>query len=166
MDGNFDAQDQRHFRDALAKFATGVTIITANSPKGPVGITVNSFASVSLDPPLVLWSLAKNSARLPVFQDASQCAIHILRDDQSEVCFGFTKQADCFDALDVTLSETAPPLIQGCVARFECTPYAQYDGGDHIIFVSRVIGIESNNHTPMIFFDKTFGKLQSQPNPK
>jgi flavin reductase (DIM6/NTAB) family NADH-FMN oxidoreductase RutF len=160
------AHQPQQFRDALAKFATGVTIMTVNGSNGPVGVTINSFASVSLDPPLVLWSMAKSSARLQSFQDADQYAIHILREDQNEACMGFTKQSDFFEGLDVTLSDKNPPLIENCVARFVCTPHAQYDGGDHTIFVSRVIDIETNDHTPMIFFNKSFGRLQTRSTPQ
>lgn len=104
---DFDpSEDERAFRTALGAYATGVTIVTVPSDDGPIGITANSFASVSLDPPLVLWSPAKGSKRFPYFSGAPHFAIHVLDAHQQDICNRFTKDMQAFDGLDM---ETGRP---------------------------------------------------------
>ncbi len=153
------ALDHRGFRDALGKFATGITVVTAVGPDGPVGITVNSFSSVSLDPPLVLWSIDKGSRRRPAFEASPVCAIHVLGDDQAETCKAFTKDVAPFDSLPTTHRADGLPLLEGCLARFECTPYATYDGGDHLIMVVEVAQVTMRDAEPLVFFDGAFRTL-------
>ena len=112
-----EGENGRAYRHALGKFATGVTIVTCDSEIGPLGMTVNSFASVSLDPPLVLWSPARASKRCAAFEAAEHFAIHVLNEDQQDHCNVFAKEGDNFDALDWSLSENGVPLIEGCMAR-------------------------------------------------
>ena len=149
--------DAGNFRAALGKFGTGVTIITAKGPDGPVGITVNSFASVSLDPPLVLWSLAKTSKRTPIYQAADHIAIHVVAADQADLCMGFIKNGQAFDPKITSHNDHGLPLIDGCLARFECTANAVHDGGDHLIFVSQVNQVTANDGDPLMFFNSGFG---------
>lgn len=130
--------DPRAFRTALGQFPTGVTVITCVMEGQKVGITANSFASVSLDPPLVLWSPAKSSRRHDVFAEASHFAIHILANDQMEIANGFVREANAFGGVDHLQSATGVPLIQGCVARFECTNFANHDAGDHTLIIGQV----------------------------
>ena len=108
---SFDpAADPRAFRAALGSFATGITVVTTRTPDGtPVGITANSFASVSLDPPLVLWSPARASRRFPAFAEARRFAIHVLAHDQQAVCDAFVRAAQGFDAVPST--DGQPPSI-------------------------------------------------------
>ena len=122
---SFDpTQDARAFRDALGAYATGVTVVTVPSEDGPIGITANSFASVSLDPPLVLWSPAKSSKRFKYFKGTNHFAIHVLDGHQQQLCNSFTKDKSAFDGLDIVEGENSVPLIEGCLARFECTLHA------------------------------------------
>lgn len=151
--------DSRAFRDALARFATGVALITAPSTRGPVGILVNSFASVSLDPPLVLWSIANNSKRKPTFTAGLQSAIHILTAQQQEHCIGFTKDAHAFDGLTMAENGDGPPLVEECLARFECTHHASHLAGDHTIIISRVTHVTHADGDPLVFHNGTFGRL-------
>ena len=147
------------FRAALSKFATGIAVITTHCPSsGPAGITVNSFASVSLDPPLVLWSLAKPAGRMSVFAPASDVAIHILSAKQKELCIGFTKNAAAFPD-ETKVNKANIPILEQCLARFDCTRHAQFDGGDHLIFVEKVVSVECQHGEPLLFFDSSYRHL-------
>jgi len=128
------------FRSALGMFATGVTIVTARGPDGQlVGLTANSFNSVSLSPPLVLWSLAQAARSMPAFQRGSHYAINILGADQQELAQRFASPvADRFANLVLTEGVSGAPLIHGAVATFECFNRSRYTEGDHVIFVGEV----------------------------
>lgn len=128
------------FRAALGLFATGVTIVTACGADGqPVGLTANSFNSVSLTPPLVLWSLGRQASTMPVFQAVTHYAIHILKADQRELAMRFaTKGVDRFAGLDWQRGVGGVPLLPGAAAVFECRSRSRYDEGDHVIFVGEV----------------------------
>ncbi|MEM1302587.1 MAG: flavin reductase family protein, partial [Pseudomonadota bacterium] len=135
--------DQKGFRNALGQFATGVTVVTCLGPEGkPIGITANSFASVSLDPALVLWSPAKTSTRYDAFMAAKTYAIHVMAQSQQGICDGFVKSPDAFDGVDWTPAHDGTPLINGCLARFECIQDVCHDAGDHTIIIGRVTAAE------------------------
>ena len=128
------------FRAALSAFATGVTIVTARTPSGElVGFTANSFNSVSLAPPLVLWSLSSQSSSMPGFQAATHYAINVLAADQRLLAERFSRKGiDRFDGVAWRAGLTGAPVIDGAVAVFECRHRSQYDEGDHVIFVGEV----------------------------
>lgn len=130
----------RDFRHALGQFATGVTIVTTADALGrPIGLTVSSFNSVSLEPPLVLWSLAHRAASLPVFQQCGHYAIHVLAAGQQELAQRFaTRGVDKFAGVTWEANEQGVPLIEGAAAVFECSNRSRYDEGDHTIFVGLV----------------------------
>lgn len=132
--------DRRAFRTALGRFPTGVTVVTTHGPKGePIGLTANSFNSVSLDPPLVLWSLAKSAQVLPIFEASAYYAVNVLAADQIGVSRQFASRAqDRFAGIDWTPGLGSAPLIEGCAARFECRNLERYQGGDHLIFLGQV----------------------------
>lgn len=150
--------DAKLFRETLSHFATGVTVVTANGPSGPVGITVNSFASLSLDPPLVLWSVDKASRRQPIFVAAESSAIHILRDDQQSVAQSFTSADTTFDGLRP--NQFGVPCLPDCLARLDCRLREVLEGGDHFILVSEVVGAEVKSGEPLIFFRGGFLALE------
>lgn len=154
-------KDPRAFRDALGHYATGVTIVTVPSADGPIGITANSFASVSLDPPLVLWSPAKSSKRFNYFSGAPHFAIHILDADQKDTCNGFVKDKSAFEGLDWVEGAHGVPHIRGCLARFECALDAEHDAGDHTIIVGRVTGASARDGVPLMFQGGRFVTLNS-----
>ena len=149
----------RDFRNALGQFATGVTVVTCQSDLGPLGITANSFASVSLDPPLVLWSPARSSKRFGAFEQAETYAIHIIADHQVDVCGRFVRDGTNFEGLDWHESETGVPLIDGCLTRFECTRHAIHDGGDHAIIVGRVTSAAIGTGNPLLFAKGAYGRF-------
>ena len=150
-------EDPKGFRSALGQFATGITVITCAGPDGPVGITANSFASVSLDPPLVLWSPAKSSSRYGVFMAAEHYAIHVVSTQQRDLCQGFVKDWDAFGSAEWSTDANGTPLIEGCLARFECTKAAAHDAGDHTIIVGRVTGCLLGQGEPLIFASGQYG---------
>jgi 3-hydroxy-9,10-secoandrosta-1,3,5(10)-triene-9,17-dione monooxygenase reductase component len=144
--------DRKEFRSALGAFATGVTIVTTCHEGLDVGLTANSFNSVSLDPPMVLWSLGKTSLSLPHFAAASHFGVHILSDEQEALSVRFaTRGADKFGGLEFQRGHHDLPLLTGCVARFQCRKLFEYEGGDHVIFVGEVIAFDHVSKRPLLF---------------
>lgn len=142
----------RELRSALGRFATGVTVVTTLSAAGPLGITANSFASVSLSPPLVLWSPARKSRRFPAFEAASHFAIHVLAEGQRRLAERFARPGDGFAGIEFGSGLGGAPLLEGCTARFECLHAAGYDGGDHLIVVGEVLRLVQANLAPLLFY--------------
>tara|TARA_B100001179_G_scaffold103127_1_gene73286 strand:+ start:537 stop:1157 length:621 start_codon:yes stop_codon:yes gene_type:complete len=153
--------DQSAFRDALGTFVTGVTIVTAYDGEGqPAGLTANSFNSVSLDPPMVLWSLSLGSRNLPVFREAKAWAVHILAADQQDLSNRFARQGvDKFVGLDCADGPEGAPRIENCAARFGCTAKFEYEGGDHAIFLGEVIDFERTSAEPLIYHGGRYGRV-------
>lgn len=156
--------DPKLFRQALGTFVTGVTIVTTRDGDGrPVGLTANSFNSVSLDPPLVLWSLALNSLNLAAFRDAECWAVHILTSGQQDLSQRFaTKGSDKFAGLDFAEGPCGVPLLDGCAARFACRATFEYEGGDHAIFVGEVIDLHLAPATPLVFHGGRYSQVMPQ----
>jgi flavin reductase (DIM6/NTAB) family NADH-FMN oxidoreductase RutF len=158
---------QRAFRNALGSFPTGVTIITAQDAQSLalVGLTVNSFSSVSLDPPLVLWSLSNRSANLAHFSAGRAHAIHVLSSGQEALARQFaTPQADKFEGVSHQLSgESGVPLIEGCAARFDCVTDSVIPAGDHQIILARVLRYEAEALTPLLFARGAFATAVLPP---
>lgn len=145
----------RALRNALGHFATGVTVVTALADDGrPVGVTINSFGSLSLEPPLVLWSLANSSGSLSSFVAAPHFAVHVLAADQQALSERFAKSAaDKFDDLEYAAGLGRAPLLSGCAAIFECVLQQCLDGGDHRILIGRVERFQANADTlPLLFY--------------
>lgn len=156
--------ESRLLRDALGLFVTGVTVITARSAEGePVGVTANSFNSVSLDPPLILWSLALNARSRPVFEAAEYFAVHILHDEQSELAECFARAGhDKFGGLELGGTADGPPLLDNCAARLDCRTYARHPGGDHIVIFGEVMEfvIEKDASTqPLVYHGGRYAAL-------
>lgn len=151
--GQSVAMDQLALRNALGAFATGVTIVSTQGSAGQdIGITANSFNSVSLDPPMVLWSLSRKAMSLPAFQANPYFAVHVLAADQDGLSRRFaTPSADKFAGLKVERGFGDVPLIDGCTARFQCRTAFNYDGGDHVIFVGEVLAFDSFERAPLLF---------------
>jgi 3-hydroxy-9,10-secoandrosta-1,3,5(10)-triene-9,17-dione monooxygenase reductase component len=145
--------DPREFRNTLGTFTTGVTIITTRDADGtPVGITANSFNSVSLEPPMVLWSLARKARSLAAFEQAPYWTVHILSVDQEELSNRFARSGeDKFAGVPVDLGVGDVPLLRGCTARLQCKTSFKYEGGDHIIFVGEVLEFDRNDVAPLAF---------------
>ena len=156
-----NSENTRMLRDAFGRFATGVTVVTAPSSDGPVGITANSFSSVSLDPALVLWSPAKESNRFKYFTEAQHFAIHVLAADQQDICMGFVKDAFALKDVPHHFNEHNVPLIDGCLARFECSLANVVDAGDHAVVLGQVLQAELRDGVPLTFFGGSFGSFSA-----
>ncbi|SMC98496.1 flavin reductase family protein [Rhizobium sp. RU36D] len=154
-----DADNARALRNALGTFTTGVTVVTAVGPGGPLGMTVNSFASVSLDPPLVLWSPAKSSARHGPFTAAEHFVIHVLSADQDDISACFTRGGHGFEAIDWHYNVEGVPVIPGTLSRFECQRQTLHDAGDHTIIIGRVLRAAQRDGDPLCFSRGRFGRF-------
>lgn len=162
MDDGFvpGPETARRFRDALGRFATGVTVVTGQGPEGPVGLTANSFSSLSLDPALVMWSPARASRRGMVLARAERFAIHVLGLDQAALCWHFAKTGEDMALPEVSFDADGVPVIAGALARFDCQRWAVYDGGDHEIVVGRVLRATLREGAPMVFSAGKYGTFQ------
>jgi flavin reductase (DIM6/NTAB) family NADH-FMN oxidoreductase RutF len=153
--------DPRDFRNALGTYATGVTIITASgADTKPYGITCNSFASVSLNPPLVLWSIVLYSSSLSVFQNASHFAVNVLGASQQALANKFAKSSgDKFTGVDWTPGLGDAPLLTESVANFQCRSVNRYYGGDHVIFLGAVEAYSYSPKEPLLFSRGGYGRF-------
>jgi 3-hydroxy-9,10-secoandrosta-1,3,5(10)-triene-9,17-dione monooxygenase reductase component len=153
--------DTKQFRMALGSFTTGVTIVTAHGADGKdAGLTANSFNSVSLDPPMVLWSLGKKSSNFRAFIESNYFAVHILAFDQEQLSNQFSKSGiDRFAGLSVGRGVGDVPLLDGCSARFECRTTVRHDSGDHVIVVGEVLSFDSFKRPPLVFHGGKYGLL-------
>ena len=149
----------RALRDALGCFGTGVTIVTTQTVNGPLAMTANSFASVSLDPPLVLWCPAKASLRHAAFASADQYAIHILSQDQHGLAVHFAHTGDDFDAVEWSADEFGVPHLSGCLARFSCRRTQVHEAGDHSIVVGHVDQVSYRAGHGLIFKRGEYGEF-------
>ena len=153
--------DPRDFRTALGTFATGVTIITAVAADGkPYGLTCNSFASVSLNPPLVLWSLGMFSQDLSIFQNASHFAVNVLGASQQALAKKFaTASEDKFTGVEWTSGLGNAPILADSVANFQCRAVDRYHGGDHVIFLGAVEAYAYTRQEPLLFARGGYGQF-------
>jgi flavin reductase (DIM6/NTAB) family NADH-FMN oxidoreductase RutF len=155
--------DSAALRQALGQFATGVTVITTRAPSGQlIGITASSFNSVSLNPPLVLWSLAHRSASMPVFRDNSHYVINVLAASQIDLCKRFaTVKGNRFEGVSHAAGASGMPVLDGAIAWFECHNRSRYDEGDHVIFVGEVerCGVHPDGAAPLVFHGGAFHGL-------
>jgi flavin reductase (DIM6/NTAB) family NADH-FMN oxidoreductase RutF len=155
----------RLFRRALGEFATGVAVITAKGSDGSlIGMTMSSFNSVSVDPPLVLFSVARSAYSLAAMLDAKGYAVSVLARDQEHISNSFAKALSAkWQNVSSTVGHAEAPLISGALAHFECTPYASYDGGDHVIFVGKVVRFSSHpdQPAPLVFFRGRYHDIQT-----
>ncbi|WP_293764660.1 p-hydroxyphenylacetate 3-hydroxylase reductase component [uncultured Aquitalea sp.] len=153
--------EARSLRRALGNFATGVTIVTARAPSGAVaGVTANSFNSVSLDPPLVLWSLDKRSSSREVFDAASHFAVNILAADQIELSNQFARPGvDKFAGVPHQTGAGDAPLLTNCAARFECEKWQQLDAGDHWVMIGRVVAFDDLGRSPLVYHQGAYSMV-------
>ncbi|AZE89238.1 p-hydroxyphenylacetate 3-hydroxylase reductase component [Pseudomonas orientalis] len=153
--------DPRAFRRALGNFATGVTVVTAADASGhKVGVTANSFNSVSLDPPLVLWSLDKRSNSHEVFEQASHFAVNVLAADQIDLSNNFARpRDDRFAEIEYQPGEGGAPVFADCSARFHCENFQQVDGGDHWIMIGKVVAFDDFGRAPLLYHQGAYSMV-------
>lgn len=155
---------QRAFRDALGCFATGIAVVTTVDAAGaPVGVTINSFSSVSLDPPLVLFSLGRRAQSFEAFIGAGRFAVNVLSAEQQELSVRFSRLgSDKFADLAYETWETGCPILDGCLANLDCVTEAMHDGGDHVILVGRVLRLDSRRTgAPLLYFRGRYVRLEA-----
>jgi flavin reductase (DIM6/NTAB) family NADH-FMN oxidoreductase RutF len=147
--------DPRVFRNTLGRFATGVTVVTALSPPGePIGITVNSFNSVSLDPPLILFSIDRAAGSFLVFRDARHYVVNMLGEGQRELSRRFAQPIpDKWNGVPYATWASGAPVLEGCLANLECAREVVHEGGDHIILIGRVLKIaHAEGGRPLLYY--------------
>lgn len=160
-EGGFDA---RAFRSALGHFATGITVVTASFGGQRAGVTANSFTSLSLDPPLILWSIVKSSTSFEVFHKASHFAVNILAHDQIALSQRFARPAeDRFAGLTLRQGQGGSLILPGVCAAIECARHEVLDGGDHWILLGRVCGFETADHPPLLFHKGAYSLAHPHP---
>jgi flavin reductase (DIM6/NTAB) family NADH-FMN oxidoreductase RutF len=149
-------------RGVMSQFLTGVTIVTVTGPdQKPYGLTVTSFNSVSLSPPLILWSLDNRNDRLSLFQNTKGFAVNIMAANQLPLCKKFAATDDNrFSDCDWRFGQYGQPLLGNALASLECRPWAEYNGGDHTIFVGEVMSIEQSEGKPAAFFKGKLGQYE------
>jgi len=155
--------DSREFRNAVGRFATGVCVITTFSPEQvPMGMTVNSFTSVSLDPPLVLWSLQNSSDCYPVFSPAEHWTINILAQDQLPLSNQYSRKNEHeLSPEHFRIGVTGAPVLRGALASFECRIWQRYDGGDHQLLVGEVKSMSTRpTGRPLLFYGGRYQELR------
>ena len=152
-----DADNARAFRDALGRYPTGVTVVTVASAEGPMGFLANSFASVSMDPPLVLWSPAKSSSRFAHYAGAPYFSIHVLANDHVDWLTRFSRNGEGFHGLSHEVTAEGIPVIHGALARFDCAQHTTHEGGDQLIVVGRVIRAAFRQGAPLVFNQGSYG---------
>jgi flavin reductase (DIM6/NTAB) family NADH-FMN oxidoreductase RutF len=153
--------DPAQFRTVLGRFATGVTVITTAAGSGErVGVTVNSFNTLSLDPPLILWSLALSAWSAELFRGADRFAVNILRADQAGVARQFARPGlDKFAGVATREGLGGVPLIEDAVAHIECSVHQRHPGGDHDLYIGLVERAASVDHQPLVYLGSRFGSF-------
>jgi 3-hydroxy-9,10-secoandrosta-1,3,5(10)-triene-9,17-dione monooxygenase reductase component len=157
--------DSRAFRNALGHFATGVCVVTTQGPNDEaVGVTVNSFASVSLDPPLVLWSLDRNSDRFALFMSADHFCINVLDAKAQHLSHRLSRKGERSVTQEpCAQGVTALPILKDALAHFECKVESRHDGGDHVIFVGRVLSFDhKQDGDPLLFYRGKYRALSGE----
>lgn len=155
--------NSRKFRDVLGRFCTGVTVVTSMSNGEPVGMTCQSFSSVSLDPPLVLFCPAKSSRAWPQMQRAGYFCVNLLSHDQLDLSNAFARTgADKFAGVSWRPSATGAPLLDGVLGWVDCTIYAVHEAGDHYVVIGRVmdLGVEEAPH-PLLFYRGRYARTEA-----
>ena len=157
--------DPQEFRSALSTFTTGVTIITTRAENGdPVGITANSFNSVSLNPPMVLWSLDKSAMSLSAFTNNKHWNVHILSTEQEALSGRFASRGEeKFKGLELDPGINNIPLLRNCATRFNCRTAFIYEGGDHMIFVGEVLAFDKSELPPLAFQSGQYALAARKP---
>ena len=159
------SEPKQVFKEIMGSYPTGVTVITTvDSNNNPVGLTANSFASVSIEPLMILWSIDKNSGSCEIFKKAEKFSINILAGNQQDICWTFSSKSeqDRFSKQPWRLSENNLPVLENVFASLECKKVEQIDAGDHFILIGEVIDLNKNRQEPMLYFRRKVGSVPDQ----
>lgn len=156
--------DAMAFRKCLSQFPTGVCIVTAASAEGPIGMTISSFNSLSLDPPLVLFSIDRRAQSLPAWEAAANCAIHVLSQEQRDLSNRFARpDINKWEGLHFRTEDNGTPILSGAAAVMECQRHAAHDGGDHVLFIERVTQYRTfADRKPLMFCQGSYHTLGTE----
>ncbi|MEW9110141.1 flavin reductase family protein [Cytobacillus gottheilii] len=156
--------DTAKFKEVMGNYPTGVTVITTVDESGtPLGLTVNSFASVSLDPLMILWSIDHKVSSHDVFKESGKFAVHVLAEDQGELCALFaSKGIDRFANCEWKLSQQGLPIIEGALGVMQCKTFKSVEAGDHTILIGEVTDIDSRKKEPLLYHNRKFGKIPAE----
>lgn len=156
--------NQQLFKSVMGNYPTGVTVVTATTVDGiPVGLTVNSFASVSLDPLMILWSIDHRVSSIKAFVEGGKFAVHVLGADQADICMAFaSRMEDRFAQCDWDFSENGLPIINGVLALLECKTFKTVTAGDHTILIGEVVNIKMEDGEPLLYHRRQFGAIPPQ----
>lgn len=151
----------RAFRDSLGMFVTGIAVVATRAPNGdPIGLTVNSFNSVSLDPPLIVWSLGTSLPSLKAFEACEYYSVNVLSAEQMHLSQIFASRSDDkFAGLEIDEGLYGVPLLRDCCARFECRNITRHPGGDHVVFISEVVRFDREDREPLVFHGGAYRQL-------
>ncbi len=152
-------------RRAFGRFGTGVTIVTAQTAQGPLGMTANSFSSISLDPPLIMWAPGKDSKRHDAFASAAAFCVHVLNADQLPLAEHFAVQGHDFSRFGWTGGANGAPTLEGCLAVFHCDTYAVHPAGDHSLILGHVrhVALREDEATGLLFDQGRYGRFTETP---
>lgn len=156
---------EQTYREIMGSYPTGVTIITTNNESNePVGLTVNSFTSVSLDPLMILWCIDKKSGNYETFKRAKSFSVNILAGNQQDACWVFadSTEKDRFSKVEWKKSNNGLPLIEGAFASLECKTVNGYEAGDHLIIIGEVTNLHKNDVEPMIYYQREMGVMRKE----
>jgi len=149
--------NNKNFKNTLSKFATGVTIVTINNNLNLYGKTINSFTSLSLSPPLVLFSLAKTSSKLELYKKTKLLTINVLSKNQKLIAINFAKKKPSWKKINFFINNDGNPIIKNCVSNFECRVVDKIKKGDHTIFICEVLKVLNNGKLkPLIYFNSKY----------
>src|SRR6201992_4426858 len=154
--------DRRHLRDVLGRFPTGIAIVTSKDPQTnrPVGLAVSSFNSLSLDPPLILWSIGLKSTSLNAFRSHRYFAVNVLADDQEHLCKAFARSgADKFSGVNYDPGIADVPLLVGAAAHFQCETVERHPAGAHELYIGRGVELKKSTSEPRVFHGGSFLRL-------
>jgi len=160
--------DGRALRNALGQFPTGVCVVTAQAPDGEdLGMTMSSFNSLSLDPPLVLFSVDRRASSLAQWQAVQGCAVNVLAESQKDLSGRFARpRSNKWAGIDFDRGYAGAPLLRGVVTRFECRPSARHDGGDHVLFIVEIVRLRVfTDRAPLLFCQGNYGALKPTDEP-
>ena len=157
-------ENQQLFKEAMGNYPTGVTVVTTEDNEGkPVGLTVNSFASVSLDPLMILWSIDHKASSVHTFKESGKFIVHLLADDQQELVKLFSsKDVDRFSKIKWGISDNQLPVIEGAFAIIECETFQTVEAGDHTIIIGSVTNIRTKKKNPLLYHRRYIGPIPSE----
>lgn len=152
------------FKDVMGNYPTGVTVVTTTDENGvPLGLTVNSFASVSLDPLLILWSIDKRVSTYDIFTKTDKFAVHVLAGDQADICALFaSKGTDRFGNCEWEMSDNNLPILKGAAGVLHCKTFKTVEAGDHMILIGEVVKVENDSKPPLLYHNRKFDRIPDE----